>query len=179
MLILSATSGNNLKLAQAFEAEAITQGGSAEAIALPDLQLPLYDSLNQGSGAGDGLLKLGQALKRHGGLILCVPEYNGSIPPVLTNAIAWLSVGSPDFRALFNNRPVALATHSGGGGQKVLLAMRQQLSHLGSTVLGREVLTTPQKPVNPDAIADLVSQLGKQDAVFFEFRDDRFFLLGR
>ncbi len=169
MLILSATSGNNLKLAQAFEAEAITQGGSAEAIALPDLQLPLYDSLNQDSGAGDGLLKLEQALKRHGGLILCAPEYNGSIPPVLTNAIAWLSVGSPDFRALFNNRPVALATHSGGGGQKVLLAMRQQLSHLGSTVLGREVLTTPQRPANPDAIAALVSQLSALESSYAGF----------
>jgi hypothetical protein len=53
MLILSATSGNNLKLAHTFEAEVIAQGRSAEAIALPSLQLPLYDSLNQDSGAGD------------------------------------------------------------------------------------------------------------------------------
>jgi NAD(P)H-dependent FMN reductase len=159
MLILSATSGNNLKLAHSFAAEATTQGLPAEAIALPDLQLPLYDSHNKDNGAGEGLLKLEQALKQHRGLIICAPEYNGSIPPVLSNAIAWLSVSTEDFRALFNGRPVAIATYSGGGGQKVLVAMRQQLAHLGCTVLGREVMTNPQKPANPDAIAALVSQL--------------------
>jgi chromate reductase len=68
---------------------------------------------------------------------------------VLSNAIAWLSVGSLDFRILFNNRTVGLATHSGGGGQKVLLAMRQQLFHLGCTVLGREVLATPPEASQP------------------------------
>jgi NAD(P)H-dependent FMN reductase len=78
---------------------------------------------------------------------------------VVTNAIAWLSVSTDDFRALFNGRPVALATHSGGGGNKVALAMRQQLSHLGCTVVGREVVATSQKAANPEAIAALVTQL--------------------
>ena len=158
MLILSATNGTNLKLAHAFAAEATNSGAAAEVISLPDLQLPLYDSL-EGNSAGDGLLKLAQALRQHKSLIICAPEYNGSIPPVLSNAIAWLSVSTDDFRALFNGRPVALATHSGGGGQKVMLAIRQQLSHLGCTVLGREVLSTSQKAANPEAIAALVSQL--------------------
>ncbi|TVQ13918.1 MAG: NADPH-dependent oxidoreductase [Leptolyngbya sp. DLM2.Bin27] len=157
MLILSATNGTNLDLAQAFAAEATKQGASAEVVSLPELQLPLYDSLV--SEAGPGLAKLEQALKQHRGLVICAPEYNGSIPPVVSNAIAWLSVSTEDFRALFNGRPVALATHSGGGGSKVALAMRQQLSHLGSTVIGREVIATSQKAANPDAIAALVTQL--------------------
>ncbi|PZV19159.1 MAG: NADPH-dependent oxidoreductase [Leptolyngbya sp.] len=157
MLILSATHGTNLDLAKAFAAEATKQGASAEVLSLPELQLPLYDSLV--SEAGPGLASLEQALKQHKGLVICAPEYNGSIPPVVTNAIAWLSVSTDDFRALFNGRPVALATHSGGGGNKVALAMRQQLSHLGCTVLGREVVATSQKAANPEAIAALVTQL--------------------
>ncbi|WOD40665.1 NAD(P)H-dependent oxidoreductase [Nodosilinea sp. E11] len=157
MLILSATNGTNLDLANAFAAEATKQGLAAEVMSLPDLQLPLYDSLV--SEAGPGLAKLEQALKQHRGLVICAPEYNGSIPPVVSNAIAWLSVSTDDFRALFNGRPVALASHSGGGGNKVTLAMRQQLSHLGSIVLGREVIATSQKAANPDAIAALVTQL--------------------
>ncbi|PZO38056.1 MAG: NADPH-dependent oxidoreductase [Shackletoniella antarctica] len=157
MLILSATHGTNLDLAQAFAAEATKQGASAEVVSLPELQLPLYDSLV--SEAGPGLASLEQALKQHKGLVICAPEYNGSIPPVVTNAIAWLSVSTEDFRALFNGRPVALATHSGGGGNKVALAMRQQLSHLGCTVVGREVVATSQKAANPEAIAALVTQL--------------------
>lgn len=157
MLILSATHGTNLDLAKAFAAEATKQGASAEVVSLPELQLPLYDSLV--SEAGPGLATLEQALKQHKGLVICAPEYNGSIPPVVTNAIAWLSVSTDDFRALFNGRPVALATHSGGGGNKVALAMRQQLSHLGCTVVGREVVATSQKAANPEAIAALVTQL--------------------
>jgi NAD(P)H-dependent FMN reductase len=157
MLILSATHGTNLDLAKAFAAEATKQGASAEVVSLPELQLPLYDSLV--SEAGPGLATLEQALKQHKGLVICAPEYNGSIPPVVTNAIAWLSVSTEDFRALFNGRPVALATHSGGGGNKVALAMRQQLSHLGCTVVGREVVATSQKAANPEAIAALVTQL--------------------
>lgn len=168
MLILSVSSGKNLELAHAFEAEAIAQGLSVEHMALPELHLPLYDSLNHESDAGDGLLKLVQALRQHKGLVICAPEYNGSIPPVLSNAIAWLSVSTEDFRALFNGRPVALATHSGGGGQKVTLAMRQQLSHLGSTVLGREVLSNSQKAANPEAITAVISQLAALESTYAE-----------
>ncbi len=166
MLILSATTGSNLDLAHAFASQATVKGLSAEVIALPDLQLLMFDSTNKDQGAGEGLVKLEQALKRHSGLIVCAPEYNGSIPPVLRNAMAWLSVSTADFRALFNTRPVVVATHSGGGGQKVLVAMRQQFAHLGCTVLGRELLTTPQKPANPDSISALVAQLKVLEASY-------------
>lgn len=166
MLILSATNGNNLDLARAFAAEAESKNLFVDLISLPELHLPLYDSVNQAGGNSEGLLKLAQALRDHKSMVVCAPEYNGSIPPVVSNAIAWLSVSTDDFRALFNGRPVALATHSGGGGQKELLAIRQQLAHLGCTVLGREVLTNPQKPANPDAIATLVSQLGTLESTY-------------
>lgn len=164
MLILSATNGNNLNLARAFAAEATKQGVTAEVISLPDLQLPLYDSVV--GEAGPGLAQLEQALKQHQGLVVCAPEYNGSIPPVVSNAIAWLSVSTEDFRALFNTRPVALASHSGGGGQKVGLAMRQQLSHLGCNVLGREVVANTQKVANPEAIAALIDQLSALESSY-------------
>jgi chromate reductase len=165
MLILSATSGKNLELARAFETDAIAKGLPVDIINLSKLGLPLYDSL-EGSDAGEPLQTLAQALRNHKSLVICAPEYNGSIPPVVSNAIAWLSVSTDDFRALFNGRPVALATHSGGGGQKVTLAMRQQLSHLGCTVVGREVLSSAHKAANPDAISALVSQLAELEPTY-------------
>lgn len=166
MLILSATKGNNLDLAHAFASQATVKGLSSEVIALPDLQMRMFDSTNKDQGAGEGLDKLEQALKRHSGLVVCAPEYNGSIPPILSNAMAWLSVSTADFRALFNTRPVVVATHSGGGGQKVLVAMRLQFAHLGCTVLGRELMTNPQKPANPESIAALVAQLNVLEASY-------------
>lgn len=159
MLVLSVSRGRNLELANSFLAEIEAQGLPVEHIHLPDLDLPLYGARYGASGRGQGLQNLEQALRTHPSLIICAPEYNGSIPPLLTNAIAWLSVISSDFRALFNQRPVALATHSGGTGQKVLLAMRQQLAHLGCLVLGRELMSSPEKPANLETITALVSQL--------------------
>ena len=92
-------------------------------------------------------------------LFFVAPEYNGSIPPTLSNAIAWLSTQTDDFRALFTLKPTAIATHSGGGGHKVLVAMRLQLSHLGATVLGREIVTNRKKPLNEASARALLQQL--------------------
>ena len=91
--------------------------------------------------------------------VICAPEYNGSIPPVLTSAIAWLSVQGSDFRALFNGRPVVIATHSGGGGTTVMTALRLQLAHLGAHVVGRQLVSNKNQPAQDDSIADLLARL--------------------
>ena len=91
--------------------------------------------------------------------VICAPEYNGSIPPSLTNAIAWLSVQGDDFRSLFNGRPIAMATFSGGGGMELLLSLRIQLTHLGAQVVGRQLLSNYRKPAKDDSILDLLQRL--------------------
>ena len=91
--------------------------------------------------------------------MVCTPEYNGSIPPVLTSAIAWLSVQGDDFRTLFNGRPVAMATHSGGGGYTVLTALRLQLAHLGAHVVGRQLVSNKSQPAKDASISDLIVRL--------------------
>ena len=91
--------------------------------------------------------------------MICAPEYNGSIPPSLTNAIAWLSVTDDDFRSLFNGRPIAMATFSGGGGMELLVSLRIQLTHLGAQVVGRQLLSNHAKPPQDDSINDLVQRL--------------------
>jgi len=163
MLILAASSGENLAMARQIAATAEADGVHAEIMELCRLDLPLYLPTVPDQDPGPGLEQLVEALQRHCTLFVCAPEYNGSIPPVLSNAIAWLSVRSADFRALFQQRPVALGSHSGGGGHRVLVAMRQQFAYLGCTVLGRELLATSQKPLNPQSMKELVGQLDRLD----------------
>jgi NAD(P)H-dependent FMN reductase len=91
--------------------------------------------------------------------VICAPEYNGSIPPVLTSAIAWLSVQGDDFRTLFNGRPVVIATHSGGGGQGVMTALRLQLAHLGAHVVGRQLVSSTTNKAKDESIADLIDRV--------------------
>jgi NAD(P)H-dependent FMN reductase len=93
--------------------------------------------------------------------LICAPEYNGSIPPVLTSAIAWLSVQGDDFRHLFNGRPIAMASHSGSGGIEVLTALRIQLAHLGAQVVGRQLVANRINPAKDTSIDDLIRRLSQ------------------
>ena len=165
LLVCSATPDKNLILAQRVVDVAQAQGLSSECLELSSLEFPLYGSGDERKPTPEHLNRCVDAFRRAQGFVFCAPEYNGSIPPVFTNAITWLSVETDDFRALFNDKPGVIATHSGGGGQKVLISMRIHLSHLGVNVLGRELAGNNQKPVADTSINDAVSRLGKQLSV--------------
>ncbi|MBJ94573.1 MAG: NADPH-dependent oxidoreductase [Rickettsiales bacterium] len=162
LLICAASSGDNLKLAAKLKAMAIDQGLDCELIDLSDTGLPLYSRKTDSGEAPQGFAELHALFQRARGYIFCAPEYNGSMPPAMTNAIAWLSVASQDFRALFNGRPVAIATHSGGSGAKLMVAMRLQLGHLGANVLGRELFTNKNRPLSIKAAESVLEQLAAQ-----------------
>jgi NAD(P)H-dependent FMN reductase len=164
MLILAASNGHNLRLAHQVAHMATEVGFSNMLVDLVGLNLPLYTPANEAAGSGAHLSQLLEPLRKHRRLWICAPEYNGSSPPSLTSAIAWLSRTSDDFRALFQGMPVALSSHSGGGGQKALIAMRIQFAHLGCHVIGRELLCSPHKSANPDSIAAMLSELHRLPA---------------
>jgi NAD(P)H-dependent FMN reductase len=129
---------------------------------LTELPLPLYTSRRHAAeGIPAEVAGLSQRLAAAPRWLICAPEYNGSIPPVLTSAIAWLSVQGDDFRALFNGRPIAIASHSGGGGVEVLTVLRIQLAHLGAHVVGRQLVATPAKPAKDESIDDLIRRLSQ------------------
>jgi chromate reductase, NAD(P)H dehydrogenase (quinone) len=159
VLVIAASNGHNLQLAERFAAAASQQGHSAAVLDLTTITLPLFTPRAQLTGPLPVLAALEAQLAATPRWVICSPEYNGSIPPVLTSAIAWLSVQGSDFRALFNGRPVAIATHSGGAGYGVLTAMRLQLAHLGAHVVGRQLSSNSDNPAKDDSIADLITRL--------------------
>lgn len=159
LLVIAASNGENLSLAGRFAAAARQQGEDAEVLDLTALDLPLFTPRAQAMGMPAGLAALQGHLVAASRWVICAPEYNGSIPPVLTSAMAWLSVQGDDFRALFNNRPVVIATHSGGGGHTVLVALRLQLAHLGAQVVGRQLVSNGTNPAKDSSISELVQRL--------------------
>ena len=159
LIVVAASNGENLKLAQRCVDAARQRRAQAELIDLTDLSLTLYTPQAQTAGAGGDLSSLRDRLHASPRWMICAPEYNGSIPPVLSNAIAWLSVLDDDFRSLFNGRPIAIGTHSGGGGMEVLVSMRIQLTHLGADVIGRQLLSNFSKPATDESIDDVVKRL--------------------
>lgn len=160
LLVITASNGENLKLAERFADAAGRRGLQATTLDLTAVNLPLFTPrLLASAGLPAGLGDLHNRLTAAPRWVICAPEYNGSIPPVLTSTIAWLSVQGDDFRVLFNGRPIAIATHSGGGGHTVLAALRLQLAHLGAQVVGRQLVSNATRPAQDSSIEDLIQRL--------------------
>ena len=164
LLIIAASNGENLKLAKRFLVIGKELNYPCELLDLTESKndLPIYnprhDSKNQ---APKNLKSINSQMESYSHWVICAPEYNGSIPPILTNAVAWLSVQGNDFRSLFNERPIAIASFSGGGCMEVLLSMRIQLTHLGALVLGRQLATNKSKIAEDSSINAILNQLLK------------------
>ena len=71
---------------------------------------------------------------------ICAPEYNGSIPPVVTNAIAWISVTTDYWKDAFRNKHALIGSSSGGPATKYQDAIKNQLIHLGSIVYKENII---------------------------------------
>lgn len=160
--ILVASSNNNLKLANELKNIADELNFDSEIINLVDYNLPLYSTVEEDkNGIPESVLDLTTKIMDLKAFIVVAPEYNGVMPPVLNNAMAWTSRSTKNWRDAFNDKIVALATHSGGGGQKGLQAMRIMFQHLGANILAREILTTYEKALNKGTAQEILKALVK------------------
>ena len=160
--ILVASANNNRNLGDKLASLAKEENVEVEVINLLDLRLPLYSTVEEEeNGIPESALDLAHKILDLKSFIIVAPEYNGVMPPVLNNAMAWTSRSTKDWRDAFNEKVVALATHSGGGGAKGLQAMRIMFQHLGANILAREILTTYEKQLNEDSARNIIKQLAK------------------
>lgn len=160
--IIVSSSNNNLKLGLKLKELASTLNYEAEIINLVDYNLPLYSTNEEEKhGIPESVLDLASKIMDLKAFIIVAPEYNGVMPPVLNNAMAWTSRATKNWRDAFNDKSVALATHSGGGGAKGLQAMRIMFQHLGANILARELLTTYEKELNEEAAIGMINTLVK------------------
>jgi len=164
LLIITSSNGENLKLAERFVIAGRKLNYSCKLLDLTTSEndLPIFNPRhNSKDKTPANLESINLQMDSHSHWVICAPEYNGSIPPILTNAIAWLSVQGKDFRSLFNERPIAIASCSGGGCMEVLLSMRIQLTHLGALVLGRQLTSNKSKIAEDKSINAILNQLLK------------------
>lgn len=70
-------------------------------------------------------------------IVIVTPEYNGTIPGLLGNAIDWLSRPYGDGPSVLANKPVlAVAASPGGiGGVRALVSLRTVLGNAGANLL--------------------------------------------
>ena len=108
-------------------------GASAEALSLKDFPMPIYDGdLEQAEGVPETALALKRRIGAADGVVLVTPEYNAGIPPLLKNAIDWVSRITEEGDApgsVWKERPTLLGAASPGalGGIRALLQLRQTM----------------------------------------------------
>lgn len=162
ILIVSSTKNTNYQLANTLASLGSELGIQSEVISLEDFTLPLYTPCEEDKETPQNAIVLTEKFTKAKGLVILAPEYNGSLPPILNNAVAWVSrSGNEDWRAAFNGKPVVVGTRSGGGGIKVCQAMRTMFEHLGSLVLPRHIVTSSQRSLNEDSGKAILTQLQK------------------
>lgn len=111
-------------------------------ISLADYPMPLYDAdLEAQKGAPENARKLRAMMNDHRGIYIATPEYNASIPPLLKNAIDWVSRPASGGDDPFRKCIFALGATSNGrfGGYRALMALRTVLE------LGLHALVLPNQ----------------------------------
>lgn len=151
--ILVSSLNENMSLAESIQTHLNDLNVKSQIINLVEINLPLYDSRKETiDGIPKQILELMKILEESKAYIIVSPEYNYSIPPVLTNVIAWISRASDDFRKVFSLKYIQLATHSGANGYNVVNAMRSQLTNLGAICMPREILSTYSNKMKEESI---------------------------
>lgn len=162
IIIFTASEQKNLELANSFIGKLTSLGANVTLINMLDLDLPLFSSRSDKMYKGEELLAVQlPAIKSATGMVFIAPEYNGSTPPAFSNFLAWLSRSSKDWRENLNGKSAVIATFSAGGGFGVLQTMRNQLAFIGMNVLGRQILTHFNKPLDEDSLNAVCKELLK------------------
>jgi len=134
----------SIRTADAAMKELALQGADVTRITLGDYPLPLVDQdLEKEKGVPDNAQKLARQIAAHDGVLIASPEYNASIPPLLKNAIDWVSRvrrdGGLPFKP-FDGKVAALCSSSDGN-----FAGVRGLYHLRAVLMACQVeVITPQ-----------------------------------
>jgi chromate reductase, NAD(P)H dehydrogenase (quinone) len=122
-------------------------GAEVTVIDLRDFPMPIYNwDEHDANGFDPNALRFQGLLGEHDGFLLSSPEYNGSIPGGLKNAIDWASRRSEKYEMVevFKGKHAGIITSSPGsfGGLRCLVHLRAVLSMMGVYVHPIEIAVT-------------------------------------
>lgn len=123
-----------------------THGATVADVDLAAFDLPLYSAALEANAFPPDARRLKELFAEQHGLLFVSPEYNGSVSPLLKNAIDWASrpTGDESLVALSAYRgkasAVMAASISPFGGLRGLMHLRQILSTIQTIVIPEQVL---------------------------------------
>ena len=139
MLVFSASlraESLNTRLAKLAARVIADHGGTIDLAAMSEFDCPSYNQDAQATGFPPGAEQFRSRLEDVDAFVIASPEYNGSFPGVLKNAIDWVSrlQNQP-----FAGKPVALQSVSPGpvGGARVQYDLRKSMMFLDAFTLNK------------------------------------------
>jgi NAD(P)H-dependent FMN reductase len=119
-------------------------GADATLADLRDFPMPIYDGdLEAGEGMPPAAKTLKELARAHDGFAIASPEYNGSFPALLKNALDWISRPEPGERPLevFRGKVAAIlsASPGPGGGIRGLHHLRELLEMMSVKVIPEQL----------------------------------------
>ncbi len=128
------TGSVNQKLQKAMGERLEAAGVAVNAISLADFEMPLFNEDLEPDNTPEAAGRLAELFRSHDIVFIACPEYNGGVPPLMVNTIAWLSRQKPSpFRhAVFGIGGVSSGKYGTIWSQSHL---RDSLSKIGALVV--------------------------------------------
>ena len=127
--------------------------------------LPFYDADVEAIGIPSSVTALRRAVGAADVVVMVTPEYNGTVPGVLANAVDWIS--RPHGESVLQGKPVLVlsASPSRFGAVRAANHLRAVLERIGAEVLPAELSVSAAhqrlgEPVDPGVVAQLADVLG-------------------
>src|SRR5689334_9698899 len=120
------------KLADIAAKELELAGAEVTRMSLRDYPLPIYNAdMEKSEGIPENGQRLARLIEAHQGIFISTPEYNNSLPPLLKNAIDWVSRIREASGIHYRYRVYGLGSTSDGriGGARALSELRRVLAH--------------------------------------------------
>jgi chromate reductase len=112
----------------------LVPAGSVDII-YPSIKLPFYDGdleTSKSNGRPDSVQILWDQFHAADAVLIATPEYNGSYPAILKNALDWMTRTSHGAHPL-TDLPMAVISVAGGGGAEVQEALKKFTMRLKGT----------------------------------------------
>lgn len=127
-------------------------GAEVTSVNLRDYPMPIYDGdLEASEGLPAGAIELREVFRAHQGLLIGCPEYNGTVAPLLKNAIDWVSRphdGEPNL-AVIAGKAVGIVSCSQG-----MMGGGRAQGHLRQSFQVMQCILVPQTATVPFATPD-------------------------
>ena len=128
------TGSVNKKLQDIMDAKLAEAGVTVNSISLADFEMPIFNQDLEAEHTPEAAGRLAELFRTHDMIFIATPEYNGGLPPLVVNTIAWLSRQRPSpFRhAVFGIGGVSSGKYGTIWAQSHL---RDSLSKIGALVV--------------------------------------------